>query len=153
MNEQEMESLLRSLSPAGAPPALEARVEREISVGRSLRVIEGAPTARMRAWLPVAWASLGAAAAVIVLGVLESQPRAALQPGTVASGQAAPAAAVSEPIFVDDQGVRFNEDKLPERHLKFVSLERREWVDPRDGARISVEVPREETLVMPVEFQ
>lgn len=151
MNEQEIESLLRSLSPAGAPSALEARVEREISVGRSLRVIEGAPTARMRAWLPVAWASLGAAAAVVVLGVLESQPRAASQPGAVASGQAA--ASVSEPIFVDDQGVRFNEDKLPERHLKFVSLERREWVDPRDGARISVEVPREETLVMPVEFQ
>lgn len=153
MNEHEMEHLLRSLRPAGPPPALEARVEREISVGRSLRVIEGAPTARMRAWLPVAWASLGAAAAVMVLGVLESQPRGGSQPAGVVAEHAAPASAVRDPIFVDDQGVRFNEDKLPERHLKFVSLERREWVDPRDGARISVEVPREETVVMPVEFQ
>lgn len=153
MNENEMESLLRSLRPAGAPPALEARVEREISVGRSLRVIEGAPTARMRAWLPVAWASLGAAAAVMVLGVLESQPRGASQP-SVAGAVSEPApSAMRDPIYVDDQGVRFNEDKLPERHLKFVSLERREWVDPRDGAHISVEVPREETVVMPVEFQ
>jgi hypothetical protein len=49
--------------------------------------------------------------------------------------------------------VQFNEQQLPERHLRVVSLERHEWIDPRDGAQIAVELPHEDTVVLPVSFQ
>ena len=157
MNEIEMETMLRSLRPAAASPALEARVEQEMRLGSALRVLERPTLPKARLWQPVAWAGIGAAAAVFVMSLM--QPAPVRSTGALAGShseseaQPVPVSTTRDPIYVDDQGVQYNAQQLPERHVRFVSLERREWIDPRDGAQISVEVPREETLVLPVEFQ
>jgi hypothetical protein len=53
-----------------------------------------------------------------------------------------------------DEGIQYNDvSRLPEQHVRLVSMERRAWIDPRDGAKIIVEMPREESVVLPVSFQ
>jgi hypothetical protein len=37
--------------------------------------------------------------------------------------------------------------------MRIVSLERKEWIDPRDGAHIMIEMPSEDNVVLPVAFQ
>lgn len=163
MNDNEIETLMRSLQPRAASPQLESRVERELVLGTRLRVIDGNAAAKrtpVRWWQPVAWAGLGAAAAVLVMSLTPAAPTggsanqiAATQPVDVSRSQPIPVNSTREWLDAADQGVQFNDQKLPERHLRVVSLERHEWVDPRDGARIAVELPHEDTVVLPVSFQ
>ncbi len=153
MNENELESLLKGLRPHAASPTLEHRVERDLVLGAGLRVIDGGGTRETskpaaRWWQPVAWAGLGAAAAVFVMTL--SQPAVSPNVQQIAS---VPVNSIREVIDAADQGVSFNSNQLPERHVKLVSMERHQWIDPRDGAQMSVEIPREDTLVLPVSFQ
>lgn len=162
MNDNEIESLMRSLQPRAVSPQLESRVERELVLGNGLRVIDGSAAAKtpVRWWQPVAWAGLGAAAAVWVMSLTpaartggSSNQIAATGPVDVSRSQPIPVNSTREWLDAADQGVQFNDQQLPERHLRVVSLERHEWVDPRDGARIAVELPHEDTVVLPVSFQ
>jgi hypothetical protein len=53
-----------------------------------------------------------------------------------------------------NEGIQYNDvSRLPEQHVRLVSMERHAWIDPRDGAQITVEVPREDSVVLPVSFQ
>lgn len=162
MNDNEIESLMRSLRPRAASPQLEGRVERELVLGTNLRVIDGNAAAKpaIRWWQPVAWAGLGAAAAVFVMSLTpamrtqsSSETLTSAAPVDVSKSQPIPVNSTREWIDAADQGVQFNEQQLPERHLRVVSVERHEWIDPRDGARIAVELPHEDTVVLPVSFQ
>lgn len=155
MNETDLEKMLAGLMPAQPSARLESRVERDLMIDSGLRVIDGgAPagaTTKIRWWQPVAWAALGAAAAVAITSLSPAGT------GTAKNGLAIaatlPVNSTREWLNADDQGVQFNSEKLPERHVRLVSMERHEWVDPRDGAQIAVEIPREDTVVLPVEFQ
>lgn len=154
MNDHDIESLLTSLAPARPSAALAQRVDRELEqdLGWALR-----PSRRTPRWLPpLMWTSFGAAAAVVVMNLAS--------PGTVGisgSGLAAskapavlPVSTIREVVDTQDEGIRYNEtSRLPEQHMKIVSLERRAWIDPRDGAHITVEMPREDSVVLPVSFQ
>lgn len=160
MNETDLEKVLAGLAPAPVSSRLESRVERDLMIDSGLRVIDGGavvkPTRPKTAWWqPVAWAALGAAAAIAITGLGPDHDRTA-QPalaGKTVGTATLPISSTREWLNADDQGVQFNSDKLPERHVKLVSLERHEWVDPRDGAQIAVEIPHEDTVVLPVEFQ
>ena len=152
MNENEIEKLLSEMRPRAASAELEKRIEHDLAFTSGLRLIEGGAKPRKMSWQPVAWIGLGAAAAFVIMSLspanLGTSGRAA-----IASGSALPVSSTREWINADDQGVRFNSEKLPERHLRLTSMERHEWIDPRDGAQISVEIPREDTVVLPVKFQ
>jgi hypothetical protein len=53
-----------------------------------------------------------------------------------------------------DQGIQYNDvSRLPEQHVRLLSMERHAWIDPRDGAKITVEMPHEQSVVLPVSFQ
>lgn len=158
MNETDLEKMLASLVPMQPSARLESRVERDLMIDSGLRVIDGGAMmkpakTKIAWWQPVAWAALGAAAAIAITSL---GPTGA---GTMSNGIAStnantlPVNSTREWLNADDQGVQFNSEKLPERHVRFVSMERHEWVDPRDGAQIAVEIPREDTVVLPVEFQ
>lgn len=163
MNDNELEKLLAGLRPMPASPELEQRVGRELTMSEGLRVIDGEGSrpvvAKARWWQPAAWAALGAAAAFMFMSLNPAITRPSSQGnGLVVGEQAATSAPVPvnsthQWLDTDDQGVRFNSQKLPERLVRVVSLERHEWVDPRDGAQIAVEIPHEDTLVLPVSFQ
>ena len=154
MNEHELESLLTSLTPASPSAALAQRVDRELEQDMrwALR-----PASRAPRWLPpMMWTTLGAAAAVVVMSLGQTNV-ASPSEGSFAlanSTSVMPVSTIREVVDTQDEGIRYNEtSRLPEQHMKIVSLERHAWIDPRDGAHITVEMPREDSVVLPVSFQ
>jgi hypothetical protein len=102
------------------------------------------------------WATIGAAAAIVVMGLGEKASTTAHDAALAATPVPAvlPVSTIREVVEAQDEGIRYNaESRLPEQHMRIVSLERRAWIDPRDGAQITVEVPREDSIVLPVSFQ
>ena len=157
MNETDLEKMLAGLAPMPPSDRLESRVERDLMLGSSLRVIDGNAPVKPKIvwWQPVAWAALGAAAAMMITSLSPNGAGTTTHgiAGTGASSATLPVNSTREWLNADDQGVQFNSEKLPERHVRLVSLERHEWVDPRDGAQIAVEIPHEDTVILPVAFQ
>ena len=151
MNENEIEKLLSEMRPRAASAELEKRIEHDLAFTSGLRLIEGGAKPRKMSWQPVAWIGLGAAAAFVIMSL--SPATQSKSSSMLASGSAVPVNSTREWVNADDQGVRFNSEQLPERHLRLTTMERHEWIDQRDGAQISVEIPREDTVVLPVKFQ
>lgn len=151
MNENEIEKLLSEMRPRAASAELEKRIEHDLAFTSGLRLIEGGAKPRKMSWQPVAWIGLGAAAAFVIMSL--SPATQSKSSSALASGSTVPVNSTREWVNADDQGVRFNSEQLPERHLRLTTMERHEWIDPRDGAQISVEIPREDTVVLPVKFQ
>lgn len=159
MNDTELENLLISLAPARPGAALTQRVDQELA--QDLRWALRSQR-RVPSWLsPVLWTSLGAAAAVAVMSLPTREEAAGLGDRLVAAKATAPltpsvlpVSTIREVVQAQDEGIRYNSSsQLPEQHMKIVSLERRAWIDPRDGAHITIEVPREDSVIMPVSFQ
>lgn len=152
MNDHDIESLLTSLSPARPSAALAKSVDRELESDLSWA---RAPRRKVPGWLPpVLWSAMGAAAAVLLMTTM---PALMVSPGGSAVSQAPsvmPVSTIREVVDAQDEGIRYNDiSRLPEQHVKLVSMERHAWIDPRDGARITVEMPREDSVVLPVAFQ
>jgi hypothetical protein len=150
MNEHDIESLLTSLSPARPSAALVERVDRELEQDLSWA---RAPKRKSPTWwTPVMWSSLGAAAAVLVMSALPGEE--ASTSSLAQNSSVMPVSTIREVVDAQDQGIQYNDiSRLPEQHVKLVSLERHAWIDPRDGAHITVELPREDSVVLPVSFQ
>ncbi len=166
MKESQVESLLQSLNPAPPSADLLARVEHELDLDSQW--LDEPVTRRKPRWLaPTGWAVIGAAAAAVIAlaGLLPlgnsgaSRDQAAPLVSAPGTGNHAlppglPVSTIREVVSTQDQGIRYNDQShLPEQHLKMISVERHAWIDPRDGAQITVEVPREEHVVLPVSFQ
>ncbi|HCN28690.1 MAG TPA: hypothetical protein DIT64_07965 [Verrucomicrobiales bacterium] len=154
MNESDIETLLSGLSPRGPSPALERRVAHELELDQQwLRQPLRRSAAR---WMmPALWAGAGAAAALAVMTLVQPEtpaaPRVAVNfqtPGLL------PAGTIREIVRTEDEGIAFNEaSQTHEQRVRLYSLERQAWIDPRDGAHITVEMPREESFVLPVSYQ
>jgi hypothetical protein len=56
-------------------------------------------------------------------------------------------------VDVEDGGISFATPDSPQRQMRVHSLERHQWIDPRDGAEYTVEVPKVESVVLPVKYQ
>ena len=154
MNENEIEKLLSGMRPAAASLELEERIEHDLAFTSGLRVIDGPSKPQKIWWQPLAWTGLGAAAAIMIMSLSPAvKPYSPYASISDQKTTALPVSSTREWVNADDQGVRFNSQQIPERHLKLISTERHEWIDPRDGAQISVEIPREDTVVLPVKFQ
>ncbi|MCX6853762.1 MAG: hypothetical protein NTV80_02530 [Verrucomicrobia bacterium] len=153
MNDQDIESLFKSLSPAMPSVALTESVDRELEQDLSwARTPKKAPN--LGWFAPVMWTSLGAAAAVLVMSAV---PASSVTTGSPALSQAPsvmPMSTIREVMEAQDEGIQYNDvSRLPEQHVRLVSMERHAWIDPRDGAQITVEMPREDSVILPVSFQ
>jgi hypothetical protein len=154
MNEQELESFLSSLTPARPSATLAQRVDRELEQDMrwALRPVRRSPR-----WLPpMMWTSLGAAAAVAIMSLAQTNVASTSEPAfaLARSPSVMPVSTIREVVDTQNEGIRYNDiSHLPEQHMKIVSLERHAWIDPRDGAHITVEMPREDSVVLPVSFQ
>jgi hypothetical protein len=164
MNDHDIENLLTSLAPARPSAALAQRVDHELEQDMRWALLPAAR--RSPRWLPpVMWTTLGAAAAVLVMSFASTNIAETNGSPAMAAASALPAAALTntsvmpvstirEIVDAQDEGIRYNEtSRLPEQHMRIVSLERKEWIDPRDGAHIMIEMPSEDNVVLPVAFQ
>lgn len=172
MNESEFEAELRALRPAAPSPTLEKRIAAEmpshaITVAPP-RTIAHAPTAGVVTRREEAstllgllrgllWAGAGAAVATVIL--LNRTPQAMpVQPALAAAQEEnvvvteTPDETVSELIESTDDGLIYDQD-TPARQMRYTYLERHVWTNPRTGAVIEFEVPREDIVLMPVAMQ
>ncbi|MBE2285664.1 MAG: hypothetical protein IAE77_19535 [Prosthecobacter sp.] len=152
-----LENLLRGLAPAAVSPGLKQSVDEELQLDMSWL---NTPSRQRRSprWLAsTSWAALGAAAAVAVMSYLPapSITAPAAAGGTLATSTPTvmPVSTIREWEDVKDEGIHYNQQRLPEQHVRVITRDRQSWIDPRDGAQITVEIPREQRLVLPVAFQ
>ena len=165
-NEPEFENQLRALRPIAPSRGLEENIARDIASLRALATVEvvrrrdleiGRPTLFDRIFPGLRWAFAGAAAAVAVIAAIHhfDQPIAA---------PTAPAVAAAEPDFeaedithelvsAEDGGVIYEDDQEPARLVRYSTLEHHVWTHPRTGARLEVEVPREDIVLIPIAMQ
>lgn len=156
----ELENLLRSLTPARVSPELGTRVEEELRLDMSWLAQTVKKPRAMRWAAPLTYAAMGAAAAIVAMSIFANTatgPTSSLKPAIVApSAQkpgVMPVSTIAEWDDVQDEGIRYSADRMPEKHVRVRGTERRLYIDPRDGAEIIVEYPREQALVLPVSFQ
>jgi hypothetical protein len=157
MNDSQLESLLRGLSPAKASPALMSRVDEELRLDMSwLGSTTQRPARRAPRWISsVSWAAVGAAAAIAVMSYL---PQPAQNTTTLAAATPAPAvmpvststAALRE--MDDDESPRYSRRQSADKHFIVVSREMQTWGDPRYGAQTTVEISSKNKLLVPVSF-
>lgn len=150
LNEPQLESLLRGLSPAAASPALTRRVDEELKLDMSWLGTSRKPRTLPRWLTPATWAALGAAAAVAVMSYL---PHPAPSSALATTPAVLPVSTIREWEDVQNDGIHYSAERLPEQHMTVISRERQTWIDPRDGAQMTVEYPRQQKLVLPVSFQ
>ena len=161
MNDTELENLLCSMSPAAPRAELVSRVDHDLKLLAAFRdARQEVPVMRRQParWLAnVTWAGLGAAAAVVVLGLMQ-QPAAKTSGDMAASPLASanailPVSSTREWVGVEDMGISFATPDSPAHRMKVRSMESFQWIDPKDGAEYTVEVPQEESIALPVKFQ
>ena len=163
MNDTELENLLRSMKPVTPSPELAERVRHDLDLVAAFR---DAQPERIQAkkrpaqWFSnLAWASIGAAAAVAVMGfaqhgtVATANTLAAADASVGTASAVMPVSSTREWLNVEDMGISYATPDSPTRQMKLVSMERHQWVDPRDGAEYTVELPQEEAVALPIQYQ
>ena len=155
MNDHDLESLLSGLLPRGPSAALSQKVARELEADRQW--MHTPVRAQTNRWLgSVSWAAAGAAAAVLTMSLFSGTGDAGTTPAFASTPPPAvmPVTTIREIVSAEDEGIHYNaSSRLPEQRVRLMSVERHAWTDPRDGAHIILEQPREESVVLPVSFQ
>ncbi len=155
-NDTQLENLLRGLSPAAASPALAQRVDEELKLDMTwLSTSRRSKPQHLPRWLmSTGWAAMGAAAAIAVMSYLPAQ-----------RSQAGAAALATAPVLLPaattlrewddskDRGIHQGRSSLTEKHALVVSRELGTWVDPRYGAEMTMDIPSNQQLLMPVSFK
>jgi len=153
-NEHPLENVLSGLSPAAPSPSLSHHVDEELKL--DMTWLSAAPRTRPSSqWRhSLTWAALGAAAAVAVMSIFSGPPQDASAAGQIsASPSVLPVSTIREWDAIQDDGIHYSKESLPEQHVRVIARERQTWIDPRDGAEMTVEYPREQRFVLPVSFQ
>ncbi len=174
MNESDPENEWRALQPVLPTAALEAAIARDLAYGeRALAVTSSGADSRLArpasnlltrspepgaSWLGrLGWmfggALAGGALAAAVLwaapwhaALATAKPQEALPFWPLESAREIVAAQPEEAVnYADPDG--------PTQLVRYSSIERRVWENPATGARLEVEVPREDLLRVPVPFQ
>jgi len=159
MKETEIEKLLRSMTPASPSAGLAQRVERDMELAELFRRgTESSPAAsrRFSGWTGrVAWCGLGAAAALMISSVLQRPDTVSpvVASITTPSLNAPVVTSSREWVSMDDGGIVYSEAGDPEHLVSVTSVERHQWVDPKDGAEYVIELPRQEAMYLPVSIQ
>jgi hypothetical protein len=169
MNDSDLENQLRALSPAAPSPDLATRIERDL--GSTPRVAQTAGVLARPARAPVAWRWLrdlgwAAAGAATMLAVVThfSSPKKREASLALASAPVSIAPVAAEQAFEPAETSRElvsvkNSDELldtadgPVREVRYTYLERLAWAHPLTGARLEIEVPREDVYLLPVSLQ
>jgi hypothetical protein len=169
MNESELEKELRSLRPAKPSDRLAERIAADLKTPSvnahepatgllTLHANRANGTRFARPWLLV---FAGASAVVIGFFAVAQWTKPTLRSTALNSEPASvvtalnetPDESVDELIGARDEGVVYSEDAEPQRQVRVVYLERHTWTNPKTGAVVEIEVPREDIVLMPVAMQ
>ncbi|MFO1485740.1 MAG: hypothetical protein U1F71_20430 [Verrucomicrobiaceae bacterium] len=154
LNETHLENVLRGLAPAAASPALVQHVDEELKLDMSWLHTSARPRHAIKWITSASWAAVGAAAAVAVMSFLPATQETTGDTNALATVPTVlPVSTIREWEDVQDEGIHYSKERLPEQHLRVIARERQTWIDPRDGAQMTVEYPSEQKLVLPVSFQ
>ena len=171
-NAPEFENELRALRPLAPSPALEEGIARQLASHRALATVEkhAAVIPRRELDLEIArpgfferifpglrWACAGAAAAVAIVFAIHhfDKPTAASSAATAAAAEPdfEPESIARDIVTAEDQGIIYEDDREPARLVRYTLVEHRVWTHPVTGARLEVEVPREDLVLVPVAMQ
>ena len=168
MNDTEFENHLRGLlRPAPASAELRARIREDLRAGVTKpHAYSGRLTPPKRSFLHVllrdfGWACTGAAAVLAVMATLPTKQT--VQNATTAPGEAPATVSqtntfehnetTNELVGTQDSDQLVETDGGPAREVRYSYLERHEWSNPSTGARVYLEVPREDVYLLPVSLQ
>lgn len=165
----ELEEELKALRPRRTSARLRAAIERDLAAASPARPLDEAAASAPRSWGWLGWAALGAAAAVLVLGLggrlvrpdpaphTAAAPRpSAPPPGAaepVAAAQYLPVSAASVLYDLRDEGWVTLDDQLPVRQARFRYVDTYTWRNPATNASVRLSVPRDEVRVLPAHYQ
>jgi len=163
MNESEFEDELRALRPIQPSTETAAAISRELKSAllpaeRAGVISKPRESLASRILTGFCWAAGGAAVALLVF-MFGPDLRSSETKAPIASTAPVPdnvfqrTASSRELIRAEDRGLYYNTDHQPEEVLRYSSVERHIWKNPATGARVEVEVPREDVVVIPVSFQ
>jgi hypothetical protein len=173
MNDAHIERLLLSLKPVQPSTELLERVEHDMELHTFFQQAAPSatsstgkqPSSRRTTWhVPVAWASVGAAAAAALVISLMPPREVGSSTGLVSSsgsktipvGNAANATPVStnrQVLSAEDRGIISPSSGQVMRQILIRSLEKRLVIDPTTGEQAIVEVPVEEIVTVPAQVQ
>jgi len=172
MNDTEFENHLRGLLRPAAPTSdLRERIREDLgTTAAGLPAYSGSLPRPKRSFLQVllrdfGWACAGAAAALAVLALLPAKqtPQTPVSvPGetpvvaTTANAQANTFEhdeTTNELVAAQDSEQLVETTDGPAREVHYTYLERHAWSNPHTGARVYLEVPREDVYLLPVSLQ
>ena len=155
-NESDFENQLRALRPITPSPVLAQNIERELAPPR-ISAEADAPSLFERLFPGLRWALAGAAGAAAVFLVMNH-----LQPPVVAPAAQTVATAdadfealevTRDLVATEDGGLVYEDADEPARLMRYTTLERHVWTHPVTGARLEVEIPREDVVLVPIAMQ
>lgn len=168
LNDSEFEQELRQMRPLPASTSLEDKIASALSrheivraervpTAAILRQPEGSSAIFVR-WLQgLGWAVAGAAAAVAAIALMdrgEAGNAPTLAAVVETSAEAFEHTETSEELVTaEDEGLVLAGDQEAVRQVRYHSLERHVWVNPTTGARMEVEIPREDVRLVSVAMQ
>jgi hypothetical protein len=171
MNDAEFENNLRQLLQPAQPSAdLEARIRKVLLAPD---VLPEKPATERFAGMSVSglflrllrdfgWACAGAAAVLVAIAVFHSRPRSESTPTTTSNPPAVdtakPAAfehdeTTHDLVSTEDSDQLIETEEGPARQVRYSYVERHAWSNPQTGARVVLEVPREDVYLVPVSLQ
>ena len=164
-NEFEFEERLRALRPVAPSPEVAESVARELQFRElAVRVPTAATLARPAAparrfpgiLRGFGWACAGACVAVAAI-IASERGTERPQPAPLAVVEQEPAfdfaESSAEMLTAQDEGFVYAVDQAPARRVRFNSIERHVWTNASTGARMEIEIPREDVRLMPVALQ
>jgi anti-sigma-K factor RskA len=135
---QPMEQLLRQIQPSAPNTELRERIAADLKLDSQWLP---AASRRLPRWTSaLAWASMGAAAAIMIMSVI-SGPRQHLTTPDQSRLQASSQSQSTE-----------NPKPSTQPQVQIWSVERHAWID-QDGAEVIWEIPHQERVLLPVQFQ
>ena len=166
LNDSEFERRLATLRPALPTPALAESIARELAPRENSLAVR-APTAAILSRSErrgfglsgllrgLGWACAGACVALVTIAILErAQPVTAPETAEIESTPLFDHAESSaELLTAQDEGFVYTSGEAPARQVRYNSVERHVWTNASTGARMEVEIPREDVRLMPVAMQ
>ena len=169
-NEPDFENQLRALRPLAPSPALEESIARQLAAPRAIATVEAraavirrrevemdAPGFFERIFPGLRWAFAGAAgAAAVFLAVSHFQQRdVAPEKKTVAVAEPdfEPVEITRDLVAAENGGLVYEEEEGPARVVRYTTLEHHVWTHPVTGARLEIEIPREDIVLVPIAMQ
>ena len=170
INEPDFENELRALRPLAPSPALEESIARKLASHRTLATVEARaavihrreaevdePSLFDRIFPGLRWALAGAVGAAAVFLAISHFQQPAISPTKTSVLAAEPdfesVEVTRDLVAAEDGGLIYENEEEPARVVRYTTLERHVWTHPVTGARLEVEIPREDIVLVPIAMQ